>query len=451
MDVAFRTRVGAGAVALAILLVAGVVAVAVAEGIPSGSVAAEPIRDRSGATDPTREANGPDRAARAEKKAPRLVGVDGGPDYYGRFSHSLPTSPSFFPVGVWGAYDMTAGNVALDKAVGLNTYVWFADTTTSGFVANARRAGMHLIVNRGEGGSQIGSETFGRLLDDEVDMTQGADACPRAVDKAKGSLPKDGRARYANYGKGVLVWGASGVDGHNDKTSACFVNSQDITSTDLYWHTDPYQAGDRYSGLSSGYGWSMRRMRKLDAMDGRRSPQWGFVEVTNAMNGPWGAPEPAEIRSAVWHTLIAGARGVIYFQHDFEGDCVTHHALRESGSPCYGATVRAVRSVNRQIKRLSPVLNAPFVRGGYRLTDDAPGKVRVSVKRAKGKVWVLAAADKGAGTARFRMRCLGNATAKVMFEGRSVSMRGGSFTDRFSSKDDVHIYRIDGGSSCGLR
>ena len=76
---------------------------------------------------------------------------------------------------------MERSNIAKDKAVGLNTYVWFADTTTPGYLQNARAAGMHLIVNRSEGGSQIGSETFGRLLDDEVDMQQGPGACPGAI------------------------------------------------------------------------------------------------------------------------------------------------------------------------------------------------------------------------------------------------------------------------------
>jgi hypothetical protein len=29
-------------------------------------------------------------------------------------------------------------------------------------------------------------------------------------------------------------------------------------------------------------------------------------------------------------------------------------------------------------------------------------------------------------------------------------MSNGSFTDSFATKNSIHIYRIDGGSSCGL-
>ena len=91
---------------------------------------------------------------------------------------------------------------------------------------------------------------------------------PGAINAIKAGLPNDGRLRFANYGKGVLIWGATGYAGHNDASSACFINAQDVTSTDLYWHTDPNQTGDPQSGTSSGYGWSMRRMRMLDS-DGR--------------------------------------------------------------------------------------------------------------------------------------------------------------------------------------
>jgi hypothetical protein len=49
------------------------------------------------------------------------------------------------------------------------------------------------------------------------------------------------------------------------------------------------------------------------------------------------------------------------------------------------------------------------------------------------------------------MSCVGKATAKVMWEKRSIAMRRGSFTDSFADKNAIHIYRIDGGSTCGLR
>lgn len=339
---------------------------------------------------------------------------------------------------------MERANIAKDKSVGLNTYVWFADTSTPGFIRQARDAGMWLIVNRSEGGTRVGSETFGRLLDDEVDMTQGPNACPGTVNAAKASLPNDGRARYANYGKGVLIWGATGLGGHNNRTSACFVNAQDITSADLYWFSDPFESDHPQSGNAWGYGWNIRRQRMLDARDGKQTPQWGFIEVTDAMGA--GAPTPAEIRAGVWHMLIAGARGIIYFQHKFKPPCDTHHALRETSSACYGATITAVRSLNAQIKSLATVLNSPFVTSGH----SASSSVEHMVKWDGRNFYVFIAARTG-GQASFSIPCVGNAKATVLGEGRRLRVSRGSFADGFGDRNAAHIYRIDGGSSCGLR
>ena len=51
-------------------------------------------------------------------------------------------------------------------------------------------------------------------------------------------------------------------------------------------------------------------------------PVWDFVETghpfDNNMDGNRSIA-PAEIRAAVWHSIIAGARGILYFQHSFGG------------------------------------------------------------------------------------------------------------------------------------
>jgi hypothetical protein len=50
----------------------------------------------------------------------------------------------------------------------------------------------------------------------------------------------------------------------------------------------------------------------------------------------------------------------------------------------------------------------------------------------------------------FSIPCVGNATATVLSEKRTLRVRGGSFVDGFADKNAVHIYRIDGDSNCGL-
>jgi hypothetical protein len=45
--------------------------------------------------------------------------------------------------------------------------------------------------------------------------------------------------------------------------------------------------------------------------------------------------------------------------------------------------------------------------------------------------------------------CVGNATAAVDSEGRSIPLTGGRLTDSFADGNAIDIYSIDGGSTCG--
>ena len=100
-----------------------------------------------------------------------------------------------------------------------------------------------------------------------------------------------------------------------------------------------------------------------------RKPVWKFVETGHPFDDNMGGDRsiaPAEIRAAVWHSIIAGARGIIYFQHSFGGPCVgDHHTIRTN---CEG-TRPMVTSVDAQIKSLAAVLNSPTVTAGF--TGDA--------------------------------------------------------------------------------
>jgi hypothetical protein len=38
----------------------------------------------------------------------------------------------------------------------------------------------------------------------------------------------------------------------------------------------------------------------------------------------------------------------------------------------------------------------------------------------------------------------------VLDENRALPVAGGSFTDSFADGNAVHVYRLDGGATCGL-
>ena len=167
-------------------------------------------------------------------RPPSLEPVDGGPDWYAKFSHPLPSHRGFFPIAVWFESVLSAKDAARDKAAGLNTYV---ELTANSNLAVLRSAGMHAIHSHHAAGG-AGAETNGWLLEDEVDMWGGpggsawtgnwpgeGDICFPSSQGCGYTImatlarqkPGDGRMRYANYGKGVVFWQA-------DAEAARFVN-----------------------------------------------------------------------------------------------------------------------------------------------------------------------------------------------------------------------------------
>ena len=377
-----------------------------------------------------------------------LQEVDGGPGYYGRFTNPLPTAASYFPIGAWlrPAHDPEHFGDYANFSMNLFVGVESPETANEEMI---RANGMKAIIQADERTrfNDVGSETAGWLLFDEIDMEQGPGAGYSTLDTILAGLPQDGRFRYNNYGKGVLEW-------ESDADAARFVNGrnggntfQQVISTDYYWFTDPNALGNPRYGFGSSYGDDVTKIRRLDALDGVRQPVWHFVEL----GWPWTESAsqggrrilPAEIRSAVWQSLIAGARGIIYFDHNF-GPGTPGSTILEEG---YEDNRIAASAVNAQIKSLAPVLNGPFVTSGHSATDTMTGTVRYMVKWVNG-LYLFAGADRGGGSATFSIPCVGNATAAVEGENRALPITGGSFTDQFADKNAVHIYRILGGSTC---
>ena len=298
-----------------------------------------------------------------------------------------------------------------------------------------------------------GSQSAGWELHDEIDMQMTPTAGYAELLRLKRALPVDGRLRYNNYGKGVMFWATNAE-------AARYVNAVDIPSTDIYWFSDNNVCGNNEGGRlltggaraltddqchrASNYGAQVSRVRRLVSPRGSK-PVWTFIEVGHpASEDHWPSITPPQIRAAVWHSLIAGARGITYFNHSFGGPCRTQHALRE---PCYARARATVKATNRQIKALAPVLNAPFVTSRW---THSPA-TKAMVKWSRGHFYVFAgAAENASSTGSFSIPCVGNATATVVGEKRRIQVRRGRFSDSFADGNAIHIYRIDGGSACGL-
>ena len=172
-----------------------------------------------------------------------------------------------------------------------------------------------------------------------------------------------------------------------------------------------------------------------------RKPIWNFVEVgwpfsETAAQGAR-AIQPAEVRAAVWHSIIAGARGIIYFNHSFGGPNQSQHCLRE---PAYAAVRAAVKSTNQLVTQLAPVLNAPFADGFV----SAGPSVRTMAKFHDNKYYVFAGSkENAASTPTFSLSGVDSGTATVIGENRTIPISNGRFSDSFADGNAIHIYRID--------
>jgi hypothetical protein len=376
--------------------------------------------------------------------------VDGGPKYYSRFSNPLPSDPNFFPLGVW-LESVVDSNADLEKDAGLNLYVGL---TADSNLSLVQRNGMRAILQQSEwrtNQTAINSPAVaGWEMFDEVDMQQGPGQGYATLNNILAQLPNDGRMRYNNYGKGVMFW-------ETDAQAERFVNGfAHVVSNDIYWFTDPNVHGASEGGRllkggrplaptqtrrAANYGYTVDRLRALDAMDGQPKPIWNVVEV----GWPFGetaaqgarAIQPAEVKAAVWHSIIAGARGIIYFNHSFGGPNGTHHCLRE---PAYAAVRAAVKSTNQLITQHAPVLNAPFADGFV----SAGPSVRTMAKFHDNKYYVFAGSKENvASTPTFSLSGVESGTATVIGENRTIPISNGRFSDSFADGNAIHIYRVD--------
>lgn len=308
----------------------------------------------------------------------------------------------------------------------------------------------------------------GWLVSDEVDMwagpgngawtgktawdgsacASGTTDCGYTVQRQLSSLlPKDGRLRWANYGKGVLFW-------QPDALAARFVNDfQDIVSVDAYWATDnnlctTWEGGRFFNPHSprpltaaecrrpSNYGALVERARSLVKPAGSK-PVWAFVELGHPSGErSWPSITAAQVEAAVWSSIIHGARGITYFNHSFGGPCVTTQALRD---PCYRAMRATVTRLNARITALAPVLNAPTVVG---MVNSGPGVDTLT--KVRGRDLYVFAQSTNPRPARhvIRLGCRLTSRATVVGSRRTAAVAGGSIVDTFTPGSPTRIYLL---------
>jgi hypothetical protein len=440
--------------------------------------------------------------------------IAGGPHYYADISEGSTWMDQHILIGGWLEQPMTATEVRYDVAMGNNIY-WnlaYAPAGTKECKELPCRVGFNVIRAAGMHASapdvtaQSGSETVSYEGTDEPDMIYGPGssnwdsslpvtpaACIPSGSKCgytvanfyyTGKPSSDGPSEYQagkkpitqGYGKGVLFW-------ETPAQAAQFLNYSDTLSADSYWMSDPAlsvpsQGGCTLlplestecehwvgSGLSraqralpANYAFDVTRIQYLESLIGMSKPI--TVDVETGCPGESGSlctTPPASV-AAAWHALIAGARGIIWFQHNFGGPCVDYRTFYDGSNPkslkynCQqtpGVTlhdmVEAISAFNHEVDGLNRVLLSPFA-NNYASVGKAD--ISTMVKCADGTFYVFAASGKPAEppardqSVTFRLAGGYTGPVTVVDENRTLRAVNGAFTDVFLNANSVHVYKI---------
>lgn len=365
---------------------------------------------------------------------------------HARWTNGPPDTPDYFPIAVWL---QDPKNAPRYKEAGINLYVGLWKGPTEAQLAALKDAGVRVICDQNAVGLAHRDDPtiVGWMHDDEPDNAQ-AVVDPKTGERSWGppvppaKVVADYRRLRAadpsrpvllNLGQGVAndAWKGRGAQG-KPEDYLTYVKGADIVSFDVY----PVAGIDRDDG--EDFLWYVPKgVDRLKTWTRGKKIIWNCIECTGISTGKRGAT-PEQVRAEVWMSLIHGSRGLIYFVHEFQP------RFREAALLDEPEMLAAVTAINRQIRELAPVLNAP-TRDGRATVRSQVETVPISlmVKEQGGATYLFAVGMRNADTTgEFTLRGAPRlATVEVLGESRTIPLRAGRFTDAFRPYA-VHLYRI---------
>jgi hypothetical protein len=384
-----------------------------------------------------------------------LQQTDGGANYFAKWRNSFPGSNTFIAIGVYPSESKPAALAA----EGLNFFTPMRDETAgtwcptrgnpngNDMAAVNAQAGFYAggaFYQTGNGrswGSRAAFDVFGDELDGNANNW--FDCLPPTITSHKEAGSWGGLSATGYQGAEAASHAADPtrptyiqttvtfMDGGSDyfytlaqKRAIC--SGADIFSFDIY----PLV-------LRGGHVWDMYDQvmeARWYCQDNR--PVMGFTEIDH-MNGGSTYPQPAQAVAEVWNAIIAGARGVQYFD---QYSTITDLSYTGNGHYAAGAMYNAIKAVNSQITALAPVINAPFA-NGYVTTD---GAMNVMAKYYDGHFYIFAIPRaSGSRTITFTLAEAPDTTVTVLNENRALNSSNGTFTDTFANENTVHVYEVN--------
>ncbi len=397
-----------------------------------------------------------------------LQDIDGGQTYYEQWSNSFPSAredPTFFPIGIFNDYDLSGKAVAY-KGMGVNTFVGVYNGVLSGSpneLTVAKNNGMYVIGSPESTVSAVssyGSTLSGYVYQDEaenndcskIDVTWLKAYCTPASGKPATSSfiamtnqmhSFDAtRPVYSGYTNGfVFDWFLNG-------NSAQLAQGSDIIGYDVYPLVDRRST---FGGqMTTGKVWGTYETVKLSRGHANNAkPIWPDIETSqvDTFNTTCYRPSAADIKALVWNGIVAGARGITYFNANFAGNCA---------SPTMGTDVllnnsfsdirTAVTDVDAQVKSMAPAINAQFA-NGYETHNgnintmtkycDSGVVMNGSAANCTQKFYIFAT-PKASGSQTITFTVKSGTSVTVEGESRTITITGGQFTDTFPNETTTH-------------
>jgi hypothetical protein len=306
---------------------------------------------------------------------------------YSQWKHGPPTDPGFFPIAVWL---QSPRHAAKYRAAGINTYVGLWNGPTEDQLAELKKEGMKVVCSQ----TEVGLSSPNRAIiiawmhGDEPDNAQpragggyGPPISPGKIQSDYAALKTrdPDRPIFLNLGQGVAYdqYIGRGVRRNHPEDYREYILGCDIASFDIYpaVHDKPEVAG-RLEFVPNG-------VQRLREWSDDRKIVWNCIEASRISNTEV-KPTPAQVRSEVWMSLIAGSRGLIYFVHQFEPQ------FREASLLDDPELLTEVTRINQQIRELAPVLNSPSLTDSITLKADET-QVKWMCKARQNRVYLFLA------------------------------------------------------------
>lgn len=214
----------------------------------------------------------------------------------------------------------------------------------------------------------------------------------------------------------------------------------DVTSLDHY-NLAPSASQGRWGAWT--YPVFINRLKQFSL---NQKPIWAYIETTSQEAA---APTPGEVYAATWGSLIAGAKGVVFFDHRFASNGLT----ADFAALLRDAPMKAmVTAMAAEIQALAGALNADeanlitSVASSNTTAGPKGGTYGVPIlstsRISAPKSYVMAQSTRpGTTTGTFTVPSAAGRTLTVRGEGRTVTAdSGGVFTDAFTSDYAVHVY-----------